>query len=160
MQHYGQGTIGLVGCESKGRKVIRAMWLVAGFVCVGLGAIGIVLPILPTTPFILAAAACFCKSSPKMYSWLMNNKWFGEYIKNYREGRGLPMKTKLTALVVLWVTIGFSTGFLLSRLLPVLLVLPMQLLMVAVAVGVSIHILRLPTFKKRVVCDLQRRVGS
>jgi uncharacterized membrane protein YbaN (DUF454 family) len=104
---------------------------------VGLGAIGIVFPILPTTPFLLAAAACFCKSSTRMYSWLMNNKWFGEYIKNYKEGRGLPLKTKITALVVLWVTIGFSTGFLLNRLLPGQLVLPMQLIMVAVAIGVA-----------------------
>jgi uncharacterized membrane protein YbaN (DUF454 family) len=104
---------------------------------VGLGAIGIVFPILPTTPFLLAAAACFCKSSKRMYSWLMNNKWFGEYIKNYKEGRGLPLKTKITALVVLWVTIGFSTGFLLNRLLPGQLVLPMQLIMVAVAIGVA-----------------------
>jgi hypothetical protein len=59
--------------EKKARKVTRLFWLVLGFICVGLGAIGIVLPILPTTPFVLAAAGCFCKSSPKMYNWLLNN---------------------------------------------------------------------------------------
>jgi uncharacterized protein len=137
-------------CKKKGQKVTRALWLAAGLICVGLGTIGIVLPILPTTPFLLAAAACFCKSSAKMYNWLLNNKWFGEYIRNYKEGRGLPMRTKIAALVVLWVTIGFSTFFLINRLLPPQLVLPIQLIMVAVAVGVSIHILKLPTFKKRV----------
>jgi len=83
-----------------------------------------------------------------MYNWLLNNKWFGEYIKKYREGKGIPKKTKITALAVLWVTIGVSTIFFLNRLLPTQLVLPMQLIMVIVAVGVSIHILRLPTFKK------------
>src|SRR5512138_617244 len=102
------------------------LWLSAGLLCTGFGAIGMVLPILPTTPFLLAAAACFCKSSTRMYNWLLGNKWFGEYIKNYREGRGLPMRTKITALIILWVTIGVSTIFLLNRLLPPQLVLPMQ----------------------------------
>jgi uncharacterized membrane protein YbaN (DUF454 family) len=138
-----------VKCEKKGQKIIRALWLAVGLVCVGLGAIGMVLPILPTTPFLLAAAACFCKSSKRMYDWLLSNRWFGEYIRNYREGRGLPMRTKITALAVMWATIGVSTVFLLNRLLPPQLILPMQIVMIAVAVGVSIHILRLPTFKKR-----------
>jgi len=138
-----------VKCETKGQKIIRAMWLALGLVCVGLGAIGMVLPILPTTPFLLAAAACFCKSSTKMYDWLLNNKWFGEYIRNYREGRGLSLRTKITALSVMWVTIGISIVFVLNRLLSPQLVLPMQIVMIGVAVGVSIHILRMPTFKKR-----------
>jgi uncharacterized membrane protein YbaN (DUF454 family) len=136
--------------KEKGRKFTRALWFFAGVICLFLGAIGIVLPILPTTPFLLAAAACFCKSSSRMYNWLLNNRWFGEYIKNYREGRGLPLRSKISALTVLWLTIGFSTVFLLNRLLPPQLVIPMQLVMVVVAVGVSIHILRLPTFKKHV----------
>jgi len=137
------------GYKKKGQKVTRGLWFAAGLICLGLGAIGMVLPILPTTPFLLAAAACFCKSSRKMYDWLLNNKLFGEYIRNYKEGRGLPMRTKITALTVLWVTIAISSVFFLNRLLPPQLVLPMQLVMVAVAVGVSIHILRLPTFEKR-----------
>jgi len=138
-------------CKKKARKITRGLWLATGIICVGLGTIGIVLPILPTTPFLLAAAACFCKSSTRMYNWLLGNKWFGEYIRNYNEGKGLQMITKITALTVLWVTIGISTVFFLNRLLPPQLVLPMQLIMVVVAVGVSIHILRLPTFKKRVL---------
>ncbi len=137
--------------KKKTRKVTRAFWLVLGLVCVVLGAIGMVLPILPTTPFLLAAAGCFCKSSTKMYNWLLNNKWFGEYIRNYREGRGLPLKTKITVLSVLWITIGVSTVFFLNRLLPPQLILPIQLIMVAVAVGVSIHILKMPTFKHKKV---------
>jgi uncharacterized protein len=140
-----------VKCEKKGQKIIRALWLAVGLVCVGLGAIGMVLPILPTTPFLLAAAACFCKSSTRMYDWLLSNRWFGEYIRNYKEGRGLPMKTKIIALTVLWATIGISTVFFLNRLLPSQFVFPIQIIMIAVAVGVSIHILKLPTFKKRVV---------
>jgi uncharacterized membrane protein YbaN (DUF454 family) len=136
-------------CKEQGRKIARVLWFIAGTICVVLGAIGIVLPILPTTPFLLAAAACYYKSSERMHRWLLNNKWFGEYIRNYTEGKGLTMKTKITALTVLWITIGFSTVFMLHRLLPAMLVLPMQLIMIAVAIAVSVHILRLPTFKKK-----------
>ena len=134
--------------KEKGQKLKRALWFIAGTICLVLGAIGIVLPILPTTPFLLAAAACYYKSSPRMHKWLLNNKWFGEYIRNYKEGRGLPLKTKITALAVLWLTIGISTVFVLNRLLPEALVFPMQVIMIAVAVAVSVHILRLPTYRK------------
>ncbi|HSQ48731.1 MAG TPA: YbaN family protein [Candidatus Deferrimicrobiaceae bacterium] len=136
--------------QNRKDKIARALWLSAGLVCVGLGAVGMVLPILPTTPFLLAAAACFCKSSPRMYNWLLTNKWFGGYIRNYREGRGLPIRTKITALTVLWATIMVSIVFFLNRLLPEQLVFPFQLIMVAVAIGVSVKILRIPTFKKRI----------
>jgi hypothetical protein len=135
--------------KKKGQKLVRALWFIAGTICVVLGAIGIVLPILPTTPFLLAAAACYYKSSSRMHNWLLNNRWFGEYIRNYQEGKGIPKKTKITALTVLWITIGVSTVFMLPRLLPAMLVLPMQLIMIAVAIAVSTHILRLPTFKKK-----------
>ncbi|HUT17250.1 MAG TPA: YbaN family protein [Acidobacteriota bacterium] len=134
--------------KKKGQKLVRALWLIAGTICLVLGAIGIVLPVLPTTPFLLAAAACYYKSSPRMHKWLLNNRWFGEYIRNYKEGKGLTLKTKITALTMLWITIGVSTVFMLDRLLPAQLVLPMQLIMIAVAIAVSTHILRLPTFKK------------
>ena len=141
----------MTGCEKKGQKVAKALWLFAGLTCLGLGTIGMVLPILPTTPFLLAAAACFCKSSTKMYNWLLNNKWFGDYIKNYKEGKGLPIKTKVIALTVLWATLSISAVFFLNRFLPPQFVLPMQIVMFAVAVGVSVHVLRLPTFMKNVM---------
>jgi uncharacterized membrane protein YbaN (DUF454 family) len=134
--------------RAQGRKIVKTLWFIAGTICVVLGAIGMVLPLLPTTPFLLAAAACYYKSSEKMHRWLLTNKWFGEYIRNYTEGRGLTKKTKITALALLGVTIGVSTLFMLNRLLPANLVLPLQLVMIAVAVAVSIHILRLPTFKR------------
>ena len=137
-------------CKEQGQKLVRTLWFIAGTICVVLGAIGIVLPILPTTPFLLAAAACYYKSSPRMHSWLLNNKWFGEYIRNYTEGKGLTKKTKITALTVLWVTISYSTVFMLNRLLPATLVLPMQIIVVTVAIAVSVHILRLPTFRKKI----------
>ena len=135
-------------CKEQGRKIIRTLWFFAGTICMVLGAVGMVLPLLPTTPFLLAAAACYYKSSEKMHTWLLSNKWFGEYIRNYTEGRGLTRKTKITALALLWATMGFSTVFMLNRLLPAQLVMPTQIIMIAVAIAVSFHILRLPTFRK------------
>jgi len=134
---------------TKWMKIIEGLWFIAGTICLVLGAIGIVLPILPTTPFLLASAACYYKSSPKMHKWLLNNKWFGEYIKNYQEGKGIPRKTKLIALTVLWVTIGISTIFFLDQILPLFLVLPMQIIMTIVAVLVTVYMLKLPTYKKK-----------
>ncbi len=134
--------------KKKRSRIVRALLIAGGTISLALGAVGIVMPLLPTTPFLLLSAACYCRSSDRLYNWLMGNKWFGEYIRNYAEGKGLTKKTKITALSVLWITIGFSIVFMLPRLLPLTMVLPMQLIMIAVAIGVSVHILRLPTFKK------------
>ena len=127
--------------KKKGQKLVRALWFIAGTICLVLGAIGIVLPVLPTTPFLLAAAACYYKSSPRMHKWLLNNRWFGEYIKNYKEGRGLTLKAKITAIIILWITIGFSAFFMID-------ILAVQLILLVIAIAVSTHIIRLPTFKK------------
>ncbi len=142
------GLIQTMQSKRNKHKLVRGLWLVAGLICLSFGVLGIVLPILPTTPFLLATAACFCKSSDRMYSWLLNNRWFGSYIRNYKESKGLGLKTKITTLSVLWITIGTSMVFFLGRLLPSNLVFPIQIAMLAVAVGVSVHVLKLPTSKK------------
>jgi uncharacterized membrane protein YbaN (DUF454 family) len=128
-------------CKKSSHKLIRALWFIAGTICLLVGAIGIVLPVLPTTPFLLAAAACYYKSSSRMHHWLLNNRWFGEYIRNYKEGRGLTIRAKITALTLLWITICFSAFFMLD-------ILAVQLILLVVAIAVSTHIIRLPTFKK------------
>jgi len=74
----------------------------------GLGIIGIFLPILPTTPFLLLAAACYARSSKRFYDWLIGNKWLGTYIRNYMEGKGIPLKVKVFTTSLLWITILFS----------------------------------------------------
>ena len=76
-----------------------------------IGIIGIFIPILPTTPFLLLAVACYSKGSKKFYNWLINNKWFGEYIQNYRERRGIPLSVKIISIIVLWI---FARFFLFS----------------------------------------------
>ena len=79
-----------------------------GFLFLGLGVLGVFLPLLPTTPFLLLSVSCFCRSSQRFYSWLLNHRIFGRYIRNYRERRAIDLKTKWFALIVLWATIGFS----------------------------------------------------
>jgi len=103
-----------------------------------IGIIGIFIPILPTTPFLLLAAACYAKGSKKFYNWLINNKWFGEYIKNYRERRGIPLSVKIISITILWITIAFSTFYIVSNLL-------IQIILIIIAVGVTIHILTIKT---------------
>ena len=129
--------------KPKKNRVVRALLMVAGTVSLVFAAIGLVLPLLPTTPLVLLAVACYCRSSERLYTWLINNRWFGEYIRNYREGKGVPLKTKVFAVTVLWATIIVSVLF----LVPILIV---QVVLLVIAVAVSIHILRLPTYKKEV----------
>ena len=127
--------------KPKRNRVTRVLLMIAGTISLAFAIIGIVLPLIPTTPLLLLTAACYCRSSERLYSWLINNKWFGEYIRNYREGKGIPLKTKIFALTILWVTISISSLF----LVPILIV---QVVLLVVAVAVSIHILRLPTYRR------------
>jgi uncharacterized membrane protein YbaN (DUF454 family) len=122
---------------------VTKKWLLiaAGTACVCLGVAGIFLPLLPTTPFLLLAAACYAGSSKKFYRWLISNRWFGDYIRNYREGRGLTAKVKLLSVLSLWATIGYSAGFIVQSYM-------IRVLLIGIAVAVSAHILSRPTFRK------------
>ena len=86
----------------------RYILISLGFLSLGLGVLGIVLPLLPTTPFLLFAAFCFYKSSQRFHSWLLNHRILGTRIRNYTENRAIDLKTKWFALIILWLTIGFS----------------------------------------------------
>lgn len=90
-----------------------ARWLlvVVGTLAVALGVVGIFVPILPTTPFLLLAAFCYARSSERFYRWLLSNPWFGSYLRNYREGRGMAPRDKLLTLTALWLAIGSSVAF-------------------------------------------------
>lgn len=135
--------------KPKKNRVVRALLIVAGTVSLVFAAIGLVLPLIPTTPFLLLAVACYCRGSERLYTWLINNRWFGEYIRNYREGRGVPLKTKVVALTVLWATISISVFLLLPTLILPMPIWILQVLLLAITIAVSVHILRLPTYKKK-----------
>ena len=77
--------------------LIRILWIILGSTFVGIGTVGIFVPGLPTTVFMILAAACYVRSSDKLYNWLIKNKTFGKYIKDYREGKGMPMRAKIFA---------------------------------------------------------------
>jgi uncharacterized membrane protein YbaN (DUF454 family) len=92
----------------------KGIFVVVGTISLGLGAAGVFLPILPTTPFLLLSAACYYKGSERMHRWLLNNKLFGSYIRNYNEGKEISQTGKIFTLFLLWITIGYSALFMLS----------------------------------------------
>lgn len=122
--------------------ILKAILVGSGTFFLVIGIIGIFIPILPTTPFLLLAAACYARGSKRFYNWLINNKWLGEYIKNYREGRGIPLTIKIILILLLWITIIFSTIIIVSNYF-------IQIILIIIAIGVTIHILTIKTIKKR-----------
>ncbi|MCL4685604.1 YbaN family protein [Myxococcota bacterium] len=91
--------------------LLRFVLLAVGLLCVGLGTLGVVTPILPTTPFLIVAAACFARASPRLYQRLLANATFGPLIRDWREQRAIPRRAKLTATAAISVTIGSSAVF-------------------------------------------------
>ena len=115
--------------------------MIAGILSVALGVIGIVVPILPTTPFLLLAAYLFVRSSTRLYRWLLTHKILGNYIRNYIQHKSIDRNIKIFTLILLWSTILLSAYLTRDTLW-------VQVLLIAIAIGVSIHILTLNTTKK------------
>lgn len=115
--------------------------IIAGTLCVGIGALGVVLPLLPTTPFLLLAAACYIRSSPRLYRWLINNRILGSYVRAYLSGEGIPVSAKVFTISLLWVTIATSAIFFVEML-------AIRILLLIIAIGVTIHVMSIRTLKK------------
>jgi uncharacterized membrane protein YbaN (DUF454 family) len=113
--------------------VNRRVLLILGFVVLGLGILGIFLPLLPATPLLLLSAYLFSKSSDKYYRWLTEHRVFGKYISNFLKYKTIPVKVKVLSISMLWLAMGVSAYF-----VPYFAV---RILMLLIAVGVSIHIL-------------------
>jgi len=122
------------------KLIVKHILMVSGIASVGLGLLGMFLPLLPTTPFLLLAGACFARCSEKAYNWLMTNRWCGKYIKNYREGQGISLNHKILSLSLLWITIGYSALFVAAYIW-------LKLLLFIIAGCVTFHILRMNTYK-------------
>lgn len=119
---------------------LRWVLLVTGCIAVGLGVLGIFLPVLPTVPFLLLALACFTRSSARFHRWLLDHDQLGPLIRPYLDGRGMTRASKLKAITLIWASIGISVLVLLST--------PwIQALLLMVAAGVSLYLLRLPTIE-------------
>jgi len=102
-------------------------------VFLAIGLIGVAVPVMPTTPFLLLATACFLRGSERMHRWMLTNRWFGDYLRRYREGRGIPVPTKVGAVLLLWTTIGLSAAFAVEHW-------AVRVGLLAIAVAVSAHI--------------------
>lgn len=109
------------------------MYKIFGFLCVGLGSLGIFLPILPTTPFLLLALYCFAKSSPKWHDWLVGNPVLGRYLRVYTNGEGLSLVQKLRAIILMWLVMGSTIIFFVNALW-------LRVLLCVIGIGVTIHL--------------------
>ena len=114
------------------KTLLNKLIFVGGTITLILGIIGIFLPILPTTPFLLLSAAAYAKSSSKFHYWLLHNKILGSYIRNFREGLGMPIKVKAFTLSFLWIMIIIA--------ILIVQILWVQILLIIIALAVTIHI--------------------
>ena len=114
-----------------------------GLISLGLGILGAFLPLLPTTPFILLSAALFAKSSDRLHHYLLEHKIFGPMIRNYNENKSISLKTKVISLSTMWASILYATFFVASGKIW------LQALLLCIAIGVSIHILRFKTKREQ-----------
>lgn len=121
---------------------MRIFLIIVGSVSLVLGILGMFLPLLPTTPFLLLSAAVWVKASPALYQWLLNHKVFGEYIRNFREHRAIPLRVKIISVSLVWLTIGYCIFAVVDEWWWA------QMLMTLLAIGISWHILSFKTLKK------------
>ncbi|WP_313739440.1 YbaN family protein [Pseudomonas sp.] len=119
---------------------MRYLLLALGWLSVALGVVGIFLPVLPTTPFLLLAAACFARSSPRFHHWLVHHRHLSPWIRDYLGGQGIPLRGKVWAIGLMWTSILFS-----CYLVPQFWA---RAFMLTSAVGVSLYILRQKTLRK------------
>ena len=122
----------------------RRFFIVVGTLALVIGIIGIVVPVLPTTPFLLLAAICYMRGSQRLYNALLCNRFIGSYVKNYLEGRGMSLKTKIWTLSLLWAAIACSAVLATDSLI-------IRIILVTVLAGVTIHIILIKTTKKDIV---------
>jgi uncharacterized membrane protein YbaN (DUF454 family) len=117
---------------------MRLVYLALGTACLGLGILGAILPLLPTTPFILLSAACYARASDRFYNWLLNNRQFGPMIREWRRHRSIPFRVKVVSIALMALTLGVS----------IVLFVPnpyLQSLLAALGVGLAVYLYRIPS---------------
>ncbi len=111
----------------------KTILFAVGCICAILGFIGVFLPIIPTTPFVLLALTCFMKSSDKMHTFVLENKYLAPYVKDFVSGNGIPIKAKKRAIFLIWITIGFTVLVVLDRTI-------LKIMLLIIATSVSAYI--------------------
>lgn len=122
----------------RAERVIRALWVTLGAISLALGIIGIFLPLLPTTPFVLLAAACFARGSERFHGWLLSHPRFGPLVHDWQTHRAIPLRAKWLALSMMWVSMGTTAWLLRAKPLA-------SFSLLACALAVSVWMVRLPT---------------
>lgn len=128
---------------SKGSRSLRVLLISAGISATVLGVLGIFLPLLPTVPLLLLAAACFARSSERFYRWLLGHRHLGPMISDYLDGEGIPLRAKISAIALIWATIPVTAVFFVSLLW-------VRILLFAVGVCITLYLLRLPLRRETV----------
>jgi len=123
------------------KNLKKKIYICVGLLALGLGIIGVFLPVMPTVPFLLVALFCFERSSKKYHDMILNNKYFGKVLKDYYEGKGLTISVKIKAILFLSCGIGFSFYKVQH--------LHLRIMLVVIWLGVTIHIILLKTKPKR-----------
>ena len=118
--------------------MIKYILILLGSIFLGLGFIGVIVPGLPTTPFLLLAAGCYVKSSDRLYSWLLDHRLFGKFIHNFRETRSVSIRSKSISLIVMWVMIGVSICLFIK-------IIPVKIIIALLGVIGTLVILLIPT---------------
>jgi len=119
-------------------KLKRRLFVIAGTIALGIGVVGIIIPILPTTPFLLLAAICYMRGSQRLYNALLCNRFIGSYVRNYLEGKGMSLKMKIWTLSLLWIAIVCTAALSADSLV-------IRIILAVVLIGVTIHILLIRT---------------
>ncbi|MBR4149537.1 MAG: YbaN family protein [Rikenellaceae bacterium] len=120
---------------------MKIVLIIIGTIAFVLGIIGIFLPLLPTTPLLLLAAALYFRSSPRLYDWLLNHPYFGSYIRNFREYHAIPLHAKIVSVGLLWLTMGYCIVAIIEPLW-------LRIALGILATAITIHILSFKTLRR------------
>ena len=119
---------------------MKYLLIILGSISLALGVIGIFLPVLPTTPFLLLSATLYVRSSEKLYQWLINQKYLGTYIRNFREHHAIPLRAKILSISMIWITLTYCA-------IAISNIIWIKLIFIALAIAVTIHILSYKTLR-------------
>ena len=119
---------------------MKYLLIILGSLCLALGVIGIFLPLLPTTPFLLLSAALYVRSSEKLYQWLIHQKYLGSYIRNFREHKSIPLRAKIISISMVWITLTYCAITISNEIW-------IKSIFLILAIGVTWHILSYKTLK-------------
>lgn len=118
-------------------SLVRIFLTTIGLISTAVGIVGIFVPLLPTVPLLLLAAACFARSSERFHNWLLGHPDLGPMIRDYMDGQGIPLRAKIMAIGMIWLSIAISVLFLITLVW-------VKVFLIAIGLCVTIYLLRLP----------------